>query len=168
MTHSLYTTCQNFNGSCFFFPYVKHNPIRNQSSARDVCLQNGGDLPSIHSKQENDFLKGILLPVLSHWLGMVIEFENTKINSTVAKVKWTDNSLLDYANPMGQGFRFGSEPWIDVEEGAEVTDEPNNYLQKKTPFSYCTNMLLDPRIEGGWQSNDCSYSFRVICKKPAV
>uniref|UniRef100_A0A915EFV6 C-type lectin domain-containing protein n=1 Tax=Ditylenchus dipsaci TaxID=166011 RepID=A0A915EFV6_9BILA len=94
-----------FNGSCFFFPHVKYNPIRNQSDARDICLQNGGDLPSFHSAEEHEFFKGLLLPKFNHWLGMVLTFENTDVNSTVATVRYTDNSLVDWANPMAPDFR---------------------------------------------------------------
>lgn len=59
---------------------------------RSVCLAEGGDLVSIHSQEENDFVTGLLNP--SSWLTWTGGYD-CEANEGC---KWFDNTAFNYTN----------------------------------------------------------------------
>jgi len=74
------------NSTCF---WVHDGASSTWGEARSKCLERGGDLASIHSYEENDFISGLIQTY--SWIGLNdIEAESY--------FKWSDGTPLDYTN----------------------------------------------------------------------
>ncbi|XP_042222772.1 C-type mannose receptor 2-like [Homarus americanus] len=61
------------------------------SDARSDCQSKGGDLVSIHSAEENDFVVALTSPYDSTWIGMTS-------SSHEGSFQWTDDTSITYTN----------------------------------------------------------------------
>uniref|UniRef100_A0A1I7ZNV6 C-type lectin domain-containing protein n=1 Tax=Steinernema glaseri TaxID=37863 RepID=A0A1I7ZNV6_9BILA len=118
----------DFNGHCY--QAFTRKLIWNQAHA--YCLMKGGDLASIHSSLENQFISGLLGANSTYWLGGIF-LEKEKENA------WIDGSDWDYGNVQLQGENYnvamwkadGTSKWI----GADGMEEFNFVC--KQPVDVC-------------------------------
>ena len=68
---------------------MKISQARDWQYSNDHCRHHGGDLASIHSKAENDYING------DYWVGLI------KMQPGGQR-KWADNTIQDYTN-WGEG-----------------------------------------------------------------
>ena len=124
-----------FQMSCYKIP----EDLKNWESAENYCVQEGGHLASIHSKEENDFLFRLeaLSPISSpvSIIGGKVKPDQTFF--------WSDGTEFDYSNwqpgqPQGP---YGTQVCIVLLPGREVAD-------------------------GTWIVDRCDNPFKYICKKP--
>jgi len=85
----------SFRGSCYKF----FNEYHNISVCRNDCKKEGGDLASIHSMEENDFLEGFikLRPKTSNsvWRDTWIAGRISEVNG---QFSWGDGTPWDFSN----------------------------------------------------------------------
>ena len=74
--------------------YMKISQARDWQYSNDHCRHHGGDLASIHSKVENDYING------DYWVGLI------KMQPGGQR-KWTDKTIQDYTN-WGEGGNVSS------------------------------------------------------------
>lgn len=108
------------------------------SAAKEHCVENGGQLVKIESKEENEFLmRHILSKVIfvKSWLGL-INHEKTHANRghPNADYRWIDGAILNYTN------WFQGEPETNFDAAAI-------------------------RSNGDWRSYDFDRTFRALCEK---
>ena len=121
-----------FDMSC----YKISEDVKNYTSAENDCIQEGGHLTSIHSKEENDFLLRLIGP---------LDFPDPII-IVGGKVKndesfyWTDESEFDYSD-WSPGQPFGTEACFGIQLGF-------------------------PPGHGSWSIDPCFHPHKFICKKP--
>ncbi|MEQ2248138.1 hypothetical protein ILYODFUR_016179 [Ilyodon furcidens] len=128
--------------NCYKF---KSEMMKSWSAARHDCLQEGGDLVSITSVQENTFVMGTLsLTHLDFWIGLST-LKCNKISCQVdpgnSNFAWSDAMRLDYTN-------WDGEPSVDPQVGGCAA------LIKDTSEAY-----------GKWRSHLCRYERPYICKR---
>ncbi|EPB80388.1 lectin C-type domain protein [Ancylostoma ceylanicum] len=109
--------------------------------ARTQCENMGAELASIHSRQEAEFLKGVMQSnstlMEDAWIGMVYT-----ISATSANKKWIDNSPFDYKN-----FAPG---------------EPKSFSEG----DYCGQIMTEGDNLSKWKVVDCSEeAYTFVCKK---
>jgi C-type mannose receptor len=149
-------TCETewtlFNGNCY---KVGDGLDQKFWDAQDACSDDGANLASIHSAEENGFVQGLTRTGMSlkGWIHQV--WIGQWYDHTDAKWKWTDGSDVDYTL------------W--------ALGEPN-YDGNKTVDS-CVEMYADeetdapgPPVLGSWNDIHCgAATMRVfVCKKPAT
>ena len=123
-----------FEQSCYQIP----DDHKDWASAENDCVQKGGHLASIHSKEENDFL---LRLVGSGPISSPVSIIGGKVKIDQSFF-WTDGTEFDYSNwQLGQPQRpYGTQNCIGLLPGGEVAD-------------------------GTWILDGCVNSHKYICKK---
>ena len=109
------------------------------ATAESSCVAEGSSLASVHSKEENDFLTGMLATEVEVkvWLG-----GNDK--EVEADWIWSDKSTWSFEN------------W--------KANEPNNYDGKQ----HCNHICIGGSFSGEWNDAYCSNLYAFICKKQIV
>ncbi|RVE65935.1 hypothetical protein OJAV_G00121150 [Oryzias javanicus] len=133
-----------FGSSCY---KLKSETRKSWSAARHDCVQEGGDLVSITSEEENTYVIGAMDPShLDLWIGLSTlkcnkiscHFENGNSDFT-----WSDSLPLSYTN-------WGNDqPTTDTQAGscaAVIKDQTNQF--------------------GEWRSHACRYERPYMCKRP--
>ena len=94
---------------------------RNWDDARNDCRSQGGDLASVTSKHENNFLKSLAIPNTRAWIG-------GDSSDSGATWTWSDGTTFGYVNWQGSHGSTGGKIniqsnglWRD-EDGALVKD----------------------------------------------
>ncbi|KAM9750928.1 galactose-specific lectin nattectin-like [Menidia menidia] len=120
-----------FGSRCFIFHYTSKTWI----DAENHCLSIGGNLASIHSAEENNFLSDLILRVTGRrhvtWIGG---------SDAVAEKTWlwSDGSQADYFN------------WFK--------EQPNNYGGKE----HCLEIYLGGTF---WNDRPCDVKTHFLCAK---
>ena len=65
--------------------YMKISESMDWQFSDDHCRKHGGDLASIHSKTENDYING------DYWVGLIKRGPG-------GQLIWVDNTIYEYAN----------------------------------------------------------------------
>ncbi|XP_052258892.1 macrophage mannose receptor 1-like [Dreissena polymorpha] len=136
-----------FNGSCY---YVSQ-PRASWYDARDFCAQNGGDLMSAHSLQENNFLITLMTSTVGSdcWIGLFDKGSN--------QFGWADGTPVDYTHWSGNepNDAFGSENCGQIQAfngywNDNDCNEQFHYICKR-PLGGVTPGLVPttPLIQGG-------------------
>ncbi|XP_074546917.1 uncharacterized protein LOC141805663 [Halichoeres trimaculatus] len=117
------------------------------SEARGDCVLQGGDLVSITSAEEEQYVTGRLD---SSWLDLWIGFSTLKCNKIGCQVQagntqwaWSDTTQAGYTN------WAAGQPTVDAQAGscaAIIKDETENYAK--------------------WRSHICRYERPYMCKRP--
>ena len=127
-----------FELSCYMIP----EDHKNWELAENDCVQKGGHLASIHSKEENDFLLGL---IGSGPIASPVSIIGGKVMTNLT-LFWTDDVsgiTFDYAGPGLRGQildGYGTEDCIGLMHGGELADgtwifdrcvNPHKYICKK-------------------------------------
>lgn len=139
-----------------------------QSAALAICKEEGGNLASIHSKAENEFVFSLNpSPAATRWIGAIRDRSaGTAANFVFT---WTDGSswspLVEMQNPE---CRAGG--------GCEVSaggcciwkkNEPNDRNPSFTPENCVSQghkkVVANP---AGWDDSDCNELKHYVCKRP--
>ena len=111
------------------------------TSGRAACGSDGGDLVSIHSAIETEFLIGFVKKHISpsyrwgFWIGL-----NQRAGREFV---WSDGSSIDYTN--------WSQNWPQPGSG---------------PSFQCECIIMEK--DGTWKNTNCPKMYNSICKKKAV
>ncbi|CAH1785530.1 unnamed protein product [Owenia fusiformis] len=131
-------------GKCYFFNTQDHSGGTGPwgltwRGARNWCMANGGDLASIHSKEETDFILSVW-PQDTDWWDWWIGLNELDLSGGY---KWSDGSPLDYEN------------W--------AKGEPNDWKGHElcSELRYARGRIL----KGQWNDQVCSFIRGFICKK---
>ena len=65
--------------------YMKISQARDWQYSHDHCIHHGGNLASIHSKAENDYING------DYWIGLI------KVHPG-GQLRWSDNTNFEFTN----------------------------------------------------------------------
>ena len=120
-----------YNNSCFKV-FIEEVPW---FDARKSCTTIGGNLISIHSIEENNFVRQEI-SLISHssaWIGLF------NLNSTDHSYEWVDGSMVDFRN------------WGD--------GEPNNANSGEN----CTELVV--ASNGIWNDESCHVNRTYVCGK---
>ncbi|XP_047200502.1 macrophage mannose receptor 1 [Hippoglossus stenolepis] len=126
---------------------LKADTRKSWSAARHDCVQDGGDLLSITSAAEEQYVTGTLDPSrFDLWIG----FSTLKCNKISCQVEvgnsqftWTDANALPYTN------WADGEPTVDTQSGS------------------CAAIIKDASDDfGKWRSHVCRYERPYMCKRP--
>ena len=128
---------ESFKMGCYKIPA----DFNNSTSAENDCVQKGGHLASIHSKEENEFLLRLIGPADSpnHAPIMIV---GGKVNNDQTFF-WTDGTKFDYSywqsgqpqHPYGTQDCIFMMPGGDASDGRwilERCDMPSRYICKKS------------------------------------
>ncbi|XP_051871858.1 macrophage mannose receptor 1 isoform X2 [Pristis pectinata] len=135
------TDWKPFGKKCFMFYGKKEEDHLSWSAARDVCINNGGNLASIQSAKEQAFITLSLadFPV-DVWIGL------NDINSE-GRYLWTEGKGVFYTN-WAKGFPTGKVYTYD------------------NPQSDCVTVSVTAKKIGGlWKDNYCHIKRGFICQK---
>ncbi|KAM3599721.1 uncharacterized protein V6R79_010309 [Siganus canaliculatus] len=125
---------------------LKSETRKSWSEARHDCVLEGGDLVSISSREEEDYITSAMDPShLDLWIG----FSTLKCNKISCEVEagntkfsWSDALESDYTN-------WATAPTVDAQGGscaAKIKDASDTY--------------------GKWKSHLCRYERPYMCKRP--
>ncbi|XP_033951501.2 uncharacterized protein [Pseudochaenichthys georgianus] len=126
---------------------LKAETRKSWSEARGDCVQEGGDLVSIVSAEEEEYVTGTLDPSWADlWVGLST-LKCTKISCQVeagnSQYAWSDALPVGYTN------------WGD--------DQPSGDLQA----GLCSAIIKEPSDEfGKWRAHVCRYERPYMCKRP--
>nr|XP_045606294.1 macrophage mannose receptor 1-like isoform X2 [Procambarus clarkii] len=126
----------NFNGYCYMYSYGDYSNYMSYSKARVACQGLGGDLASIHTAEEEDFLISLLSTFGtfdSVWIGLVDTAHS-------GEYQWSDGTSVTYTN------------W-DTIDNLYFTSDP-----------FCVSIFL--YAEAKWEREDCNTINDYVCKKP--
>lgn len=128
----------NFREKCYKVAGKKKSGRMPWDRAVTRCVNDGGNLVSIHSKEEFDFIVSFLLMDVKAnvWIGL-----HDKVNES--DYTWNDGSAVNYTN------------WKDM--------EPSGLAN---PDEDCVQMLFDPErdIVGKWNDISCGHELPFICQ----
>ncbi|KAK5617685.1 hypothetical protein CRENBAI_001663 [Crenichthys baileyi] len=148
--------------NCYKF---KSETMKSWSAARHDCLQEGGDLVSITSVQENTFVMGTLsLTHLDFWIGLST-LKCNKISCQVdpgnSNFAWSDAMRLDYTN------------WDDMYQDGDFKWEDKSKIQfsnygagwpRNTANMWDCGQIFTGNYEGKWETTNCFKSLGYICE----
>ncbi|XP_023264465.1 macrophage mannose receptor 1-like [Seriola lalandi dorsalis] len=135
---------RQYGSNCY---KLKADTRKSWVAARHDCVQDGGDLVSIVSAGEEQYITGTLDPSqFDIWIG----FSTLKCNKISCQVEvgnsqftWSDATSSSYTN------WAGGEPTVDTQTGT------------------CGTIIKDPTDEfGKWKSHVCRYERPYMCKRP--
>ncbi|XP_049459415.1 macrophage mannose receptor 1 [Epinephelus fuscoguttatus] len=133
-----------YNSNCY---KLKAETRKSWVAARHDCIQEGGDLVSITSAGEEQYITGTLDP---SWVDLWIGLSTLKCNKISCQVEagntqytWSDAVQLGYTN------WASNEPAGDAQAGS------------------CAAIIKDSTDEfGKWRSHVCRYERPYMCKRP--
>ncbi|XP_042869527.1 macrophage mannose receptor 1-like isoform X1 [Penaeus japonicus] len=130
---------QAFNNYCYWYSNGDYSYISNSfNEARDDCRSKGGDLVSIHSQEENEFVYSLVgedYYYTSAWIGLSDEGHSSELT-------WVDNTPVTFTNYK----QFGYDP---------IMYDPS-----------CGVYDLYQYESAVWDISSCSDYNYYICKKP--
>ncbi|KAK5879066.1 hypothetical protein CesoFtcFv8_024411 [Champsocephalus esox] len=135
---------RQYGSNCY---KLKAETRKSWSEARGDCVQEGGDLVSIVSAEEEEYVTGTLDPSWADlWVGLST-LKCTKISCQVeagnSQYAWSDALPVGYTN------------WGD--------DQPSGDLQA----GLCSAIIKEPSDEfGKWRAHVCRYERPYMCKRP--
>ncbi|KAG7499177.1 macrophage mannose receptor 1-like [Solea senegalensis] len=135
---------RQYGSNCY---KVKADMRKSWAAARHDCVQEGGDLVSITSVEEEQYITG---QMDQSWLDLWIGLSTLKCNKISCQVEvgssqftWTDTAQLQYTN-WAEG-----EPTVDAQSGS------------------CAAIIKDSSDDfGKWRSHQCRYERPYMCKRP--
>lgn len=171
-----------FGNRCYqvYRPGPKCPQDFNQTAAQQFCRANNGELASIHSQAQNDFIADLIkksqhkkkdkcnaCPTPKrdyfYWIGMELDHRG---NGSVNGSSWTDNSPVNYGNPLSNSFRppfVTGRPEGSVGDGSDPVEvcPPGNEKE-------CVQIYGFGETVGKWRDQQCSNSHRqnVSCSCP--
>ena len=119
--------------------------VKNYAEAENDCIQKGGHLTSVHSKEEDTFLRRLTGPPDSpnHVPIVIIGGKAEADQDQVYTFYWTDGSSFDFF-----------DNW--------APDQPH-----LSGAQDCIGMMPGPdSSEGAWFIDICDSTHKYICKKP--
>eukprot|EP00057_Strongylocentrotus_purpuratus_P027654 XP_011682128.1 PREDICTED: macrophage mannose receptor 1 isoform X1 [Strongylocentrotus purpuratus] len=127
------------NNYCYFFSQglSQDAGLKSWMNANEYCMQSGGYLASIHSQEENDFLKNYMVRFGEvedrkySWIGL-------REYTTEGVFSWSDGSAVDYTS------------W--------TSGEPNDYNGEEQCAEYYSG--------GTWNDANCAKETVFVCRKP--
>uniref|UniRef100_A0A1I7UGH9 C-type LECtin n=1 Tax=Caenorhabditis tropicalis TaxID=1561998 RepID=A0A1I7UGH9_9PELO len=158
------TCVHNYDGNCYFPSYEMNTTLTNFADAQSICQGYGGNLASIHSKRENDYVMS-LVRGNSNLRYLMIGGQETLPNT----FSWTDGSNFagfDYRDPVDPStmtcltFIPSTGLWNRYDctanvyflckrpiPGAVLTPQPPVLTQNPSDFSNCnTTMVMSPGV----------------------
>jgi hypothetical protein len=149
-----------FNGRCYKVYKSSADCGRDFSfdEANAFCRANGGQLASIHSAAQNDFIKSLITRSQSkcekrdilYWIGLQLTHG---VNQRVSGSSWTDGSVVDYGNPLNPPFQppfvEGAPKGAGVDEDDSEVCPPGNERNCVQIFGYGSDV-------GRWTDANCS------------
>ncbi|RWS18360.1 hypothetical protein B4U80_12515, partial [Leptotrombidium deliense] len=125
-----------FGNKCYFVSGMKST----QKKAGEICSKMNGDLVSIHSKTENDFVQSMLGRVdlqehYRYWLGA------ERVGNDQFQFQWSDGSTFKYSH------------WH--------RNDPNNVNNEEN----CVSMVRGIGREAVWIDDNCNKSGYAICQR---
>lgn len=147
---SCQTGWQKKDESC----YIASPTNSDYGGARKWCTDQGADLVTIHSPEENEFVLGLCGPSSSCWLGLeeVKSTGDKKTSQPEQQWTWVDGSdLSEYSNWKMWGGPF---------------DEPNNWGGSPMTYDerYGFMNLAHNGFKGKWYDGPKGHQARAICK----
>ena len=125
--------------------YKMFEEAKNYSTAESDCIQKWGHLTSVHSKEEDEFLRRLIGPSNSpnHAPKVVIGGKVFTDQDQIYTFYWTDGSLFDFFDNWspGQPQHFGVHDCIGMMPGfdsfkgtwfIDTCDNENKYICKKS------------------------------------
>ena len=120
--------------------------VKNYAEAENDCIQKGGHLTSVHSKEEDEFLRRLTGPPDSpnHAPIVIIGGKVLTDQDQVYTFYWTDGSLFDFFDNWspGQPQTSGAHDCIGMKPGMygmkygtwliDTCDNENKYICKKS------------------------------------
>lgn len=101
-----------YEGHCYFY----YDSYYNVADAESICQEDGGNLTSIHSEEENEFVASLVSYSPKVWLGL---------HEVAGTWVFTDGTAVDYSNwftghPNGGGTAVSMDTthnrWVDTNE----------------------------------------------------
>ncbi|XP_068430349.1 uncharacterized protein [Clinocottus analis] len=135
---------RQFNSNCY---KLKADVRKSWTGARADCVQEGGDLASILSAEEEQFVTGRLDP---SWIDLWIGLSTLKCNKISCQVE-AGNAVYSWSDALALGYTN----W--------AADEPSG----DTQAGLCSAIMKDSSGEfGKWKSHVCRYERPYMCKRP--
>ncbi|GLD55459.1 macrophage mannose receptor 1 [Lates japonicus] len=135
---------RQYGSNCY---KLKADTRKSWAAARHDCVQEGGDLVSITSAGEEQYVTGTLDP---SWIDLWIGLSTLKCNKISCQVE-AGNSQFTWSDALQVGYTnwANGEPTVDPQTGS------------------CAAIIKDASEEfGKWRSHVCRYERPYMCKRP--
>ncbi|KAH7697883.1 C-type lectin [Aphelenchoides avenae] len=131
----------------------------NYWEAQAFCQANGGELASIHSEPQNEYIKDLIKrgqktcgcrKDFLYWIGLQLQHGP---DARLTDAAWSDGTPVNYGNPLSTDFQ---PPFL---EGRPAGSDPNDDLSEVCPAGSekaCVQILGFGRHFGQWTDANCS------------
>uniref|UniRef100_A0A914CCH8 C-type lectin domain-containing protein n=1 Tax=Acrobeloides nanus TaxID=290746 RepID=A0A914CCH8_9BILA len=135
---------QYFSGTGYCYGY--YSTQSNWSSSENYCASNGGHLASIHSYQEDNFIRNLFGPSNDPWLGL--HYVN---NQWI----YTDGTAYDYTPANSLPNDYATNPCADMHQTGYLNNVGCNLLLERV---YLFSSSYDPWIGLHYVNNQWIYT----------